>query len=99
MRSGRTLWDELCARYDAGVEAVLRLRQTWDDLAPYVDLDRFEHVAELLAIQEKEAVWWRDACLLYFQSVSKRPFPADCQPPRGSLADFIRVHHSHVPGI
>ena len=99
MRSGRTLWDELCVRYDAGVEAVRGLRQTWSDLAPYVDLERFEHVAELLAIQEKEATWWRDACLLYFQSVSKRAFPPGCEPPPGSLADFIRVHHSHVPGI
>jgi alpha-glucuronidase len=99
MGSGRTLWDELCQRYDAGVESVRGMRESWSDLAPYVDLERFEHVAELLAIQEKEARWWRDACLLYFQTFSKRPFPDDCEPPQGSLADLMRIHHSHVPGI
>ena len=99
MRSGRTLWDELCHRYDDGVESVCGMRETWSDLAAYVDLERFEHVAELLAIQEKEARWWRDACLLYFQTFSKRPFPADIEQPQGSLADLMRIHHSHVPGI
>jgi len=99
LRSGRTLWDELCQRYHAGVESVRGMRDTWSDLAAYVDLERFEHVAELLAIQEKEARWWRDACLLYFQTFSKRPFPDDIEQPQGSLADFMRIHKSHVPGI
>ena len=29
-----------------------------------------------LAIQEQEAQWWRDACIAYFQTFSKRPLPA-----------------------
>jgi alpha-glucuronidase len=99
LRSGRTLWDELCQRYDAGVNFVRGMRETWSDLAAYVDLERFEHVAALLEIQEKEARWWRDACLLYFQTFSKRPFPADCESPQGSLAAFMAIHKSHVPGI
>jgi alpha-glucuronidase len=99
MQSGRTLWDELCQRYDAGVDFVCGMRETWSDLAAYVDLDRFEHVAELLAIQEKEARWWRDACLLYFQTFSRRPFPADCTPPQRSLAELMQIRPSHVPGI
>jgi alpha-glucuronidase len=99
MRSGRTLWDELCHRYAAGVDFVRGMRDTWAALAPYVDADRHTHVASLLAIQEKEARWWRDACLLYFQTFSKRPFPADCEPPQGSLAAYMAIEKSHVPGI
>jgi alpha-glucuronidase len=97
--SGRTLWDELCHRYATGVDLVRGMRRSWSDLRPYVDRDRHAHVAALLAIQEKEARWWRDACLLYFQTFSKRPFPADCEPPQGTLAEFMAVKKSHVPGI
>jgi alpha-glucuronidase len=75
------------------------MRRTWNELAPYVDHHRHVHVTALLAIQEKEARWWRDACLLYFQTFSKRPFPADCEPPHGSLAEFMAIKKSHVPGI
>jgi alpha-glucuronidase len=99
MHSGRTLWDELCHRYATGVAFVHGMRRTWADLAPYLDHDRHAHVAALLVIQEKEARWWRDACLLYFQTFSQRPFPADCEPPQGSLADFMGIKKSHVPGI
>jgi alpha-glucuronidase len=99
MRSGRTLWDELCHRYTAGVDFVHGMRRTWNELAPYVDHHRHVHVTALLAIQEKEARWWRDACLLYFQTFSERPFPADCEPPHGSLAEFMAIKKSHVPGI
>jgi alpha-glucuronidase len=99
MHSGRTLWDELCHRYATGVAFVRGMRRSWAELAPSVDHERHAHVAALLAIQETEARWWRDACLLYFQTFSKRPFPADCEPPQGSLTDFMAIKKSHVPGI
>ncbi len=99
MHSGRTLWDELCHRYANGVAFVHGMRRTWADLRPYLDHDRHAHIAALLVIQEKEARWWRDACLLYFQTFSQRPFPPDCEPPQGSLADFMGIKKSHVPGI
>ncbi len=99
LHSGRTLWDELCHRYATGVAFVHGMRRTWAELATYVDAGRHAHVAALLTIQEKEARWWRDACLLYFQTFSKRPFPVDCEPPQGALADFMAIKKSHVPGI
>jgi alpha-glucuronidase len=99
MHSGRTLWDELCHRYATGVAFVRGMRRSWADLAPSVDHERHAHVAALLAIQEKEACCWRDACLLYFQTFSKRPFPAGCAPPQSSLADVMAIKKSHVPGI
>src|SRR4029079_1864344 len=50
--SGRTLWDELCHRYERGVEAVRRMRTTWEAAAPFVDGARPEHVSRLLPDKE-----------------------------------------------
>ena len=99
MTSGRTLWDELCFAYNSGVEAVCKMRQTWDSLAEYVDEARFEHVKALLRIQEKEARWWRDACLLYFQTYSKMPIAAEYEQPAESLEFYMTLTHYYVPGI
>jgi len=99
MKSGRTLWDELCYLYNSGVEAVFQMQQTWDTLAEFVDSARFEHVKALLKIQEKEARWWRDACLLYFQTFSKLPIPPEYEQPAKSLDYYKNLTHYYVPGI
>ncbi len=99
MKSGRSLWGELCYRYNRGVESVRRMQQTWDTLAAFVDEARFEHVRWLLRIQEKEARWWRDACLSYFQSFSRLPIPPDYEQPAESLAYYMNIVHYYVPGI
>ena len=91
MRSGRTLWDELCHRYSAGVDAVHCTQATWDALVAHVDSARHGHVRRLLAIQEQEARWWRNACLLYFQTFSARPLPAGLPPLEGSLAEYEAI--------
>jgi len=99
LRSGRTLWEELCHRYHAGVERVRAMRATWNELREHVDPERFEHVAALLGVQENEARWWRDACILYFQSFSKLPLPDGIEPPRGTLDHYQTIQHHYVPGI
>ncbi|MBN1201992.1 MAG: alpha-glucuronidase [Anaerolineae bacterium] len=99
MKSGRTLWDELCFKYNSGVESVRHMQQTWDSLAEFVDVARFEHVKGLLEIQEKEARWWRDACLLYFQTFSKLPIPPEYEQPAESLKYYQALTHYYVPGI
>jgi alpha-glucuronidase len=99
MTSGRTLWNELCHRYDAGAAAVSGMRSTWASLAGAIDGARHRHVSALLAIQEKEARWWRDACLLYFQTFSLRPFPEGFDPPLGTLAEYRARRDRFVPGI
>jgi alpha-glucuronidase len=88
MTSGATLWDELVMHYTRGVEYVGQMRKTWSGLAPYVDAERFSQTAAFLAIQEKEAEWWRDATLAYFQSLSGRPFPPGYAPPAQSLQEY-----------
>ncbi|HEX8461429.1 MAG TPA: alpha-glucuronidase family glycosyl hydrolase, partial [Segetibacter sp.] len=71
MKSGRTLWDELCYKYNLGVDGVRRMQKEWNSTENMIDKQRFNHVKQLLTIQEKEAVWWRNSCLLYFQTFSK----------------------------
>ena len=99
MKSGRTLWDELCYKYNHGVAQVRQMQATWNSLADFVDAARFEHVRSLLAIQEKEARWWRDACLLYFQTFSKLPVPSEYEQPDQSLDHYMNLAHYFVPGI
>ncbi|HVU09939.1 MAG TPA: hypothetical protein VHD90_01625, partial [Phototrophicaceae bacterium] len=99
VKSGRTLWDELCFRYNSGVKAVRTMQNTWESLAEYVDPARFGHVQALLKIQEKEAIWWRDACLLYFQTFAQMPIPPEYEPPAHDLAYYEQRVDYFVPGI
>jgi alpha-glucuronidase len=98
MRSGRTLWDELVYRYTHGVDVVRELRKAWDEVGPLVDTERRDQVAAFLRIQEKEAKWWRDACVAYFQSFSQRPIPPGLPAPEHPLDYYKALSFSHVPG-
>ncbi|HEU4780110.1 MAG TPA: alpha-glucuronidase family glycosyl hydrolase [Steroidobacteraceae bacterium] len=96
--SGRILWDELVYRYTHGVEVVSQMRRTWAGLERYVDAGRFAQVSAFLAIQEQEAQWWRDACIAYFQTFSKRPLPAGFAPPQHPLEYYQRLTFPYAPG-
>jgi alpha-glucuronidase len=91
MRSGRTLWDELVVTYGRGVATVGNMRRTWAGLEPFIDAQRFSEISMHLAIQEKEARWWRDASVAYFQSISKRPLPAGEPAPLHSLDYYYKA--------
>ena len=99
MKSGRTLWEELCYKYNLGVDSVRWMQKTWDGLNGLIDKERFEQVKMLLSIQEKEAVWWRDACLSYFQTFSKMPIPAKYEQPLHSLEYYKSLRFPFAPGI
>src|SRR5262249_16069403 len=88
MKSGRTLWDELALHYQRGVDWVRAARKDWNALAGKLDPERQAAVAAKLAIQERDGVWWRDACLLYFQTFSKRPLPAGVEKPAHTLDEY-----------
>lgn len=99
MKSGRTLWDELCYKYDSGVQTVKEYQKVWDKLEPFVDEQRFKEVQSRLKIQARDAVWWKDACLLYFQTYSKQPIPYDIERPVWELDDLKKIkldmkHHN-----
>jgi alpha-glucuronidase len=98
MRSGSTLWDELVIHYSGGVQYVQQMRKTWAGLAPFVDAQRYAQVSAFLAIQEKEAKWWRDATLAYFQSISGRPYPRGYAPPERTLQEYQALSFPYAPG-
>jgi alpha-glucuronidase len=97
MPSGRTLWDELTARYCRGVQGVRGMQDTWRRLAAFVDEERFAETRAFLAIQEEEARWWREASVLYFQTFSKRPIRDDCGPPPHTLDHYMSITHRYAP--
>lgn len=99
MKSGRTLWDELCYHYYSGVEGVRDMIKIWNSLEDKIDRQRFNHVKMLLGIQEKEAVWWRNACLLYFQTFSKLPIPQGFEKPDKTLEYYMNLYFPYAPGI
>ena len=90
MKSGRTFWDELCHKYDEGVHQARHFLAVWDAMQPYVDQQRFQEVQHKLRIQARDAEWWRDACLLYFQTFSKRPIPQDIEHPVHNLDEMMQ---------
>ena len=91
MRSGRTLWDELVVRYNAGVDSVRSMQKSWNAVEAQIDAERFRDVKAFLAIQEKEARWWRDAALSYFQTFSRRPIRAPYDQPAHPLAYYQQL--------
>lgn len=98
MKSGRTLWDELCFRYNAGVDTVRWMQQQWNAIKANIDKERWNQVEMFLKVQEKEAIWWRNACLLYFQTFSKMPIPPQYEKPDQPLEYYKGLRFPYAPG-
>ncbi len=95
MESGRTLWEELVHKYYAGVEQVREMQREWSELEGLIDPQRFAQVKALLEIQERDAVRWRDSCVLYFQSLSGKPIPAGLEKPEYDLEHYKALERTH----
>ena len=91
MKNGRTLWDELCYRYDDGVRQVRRFQTVWDKVQPFVDAPRFADVQRKLRIHARDAQIWKDGCLLYFQQFSRMPIPFDIERPVNNLDEVMSL--------
>ncbi len=89
MKSGRSLWDELCFHYDKGMRQVRQFQQLWDTMRPYIDEERFTGVQRKLRNQALNAQLWKDACLLYFQQFSRMPIPYELERPVNNLDEII----------
>ncbi len=98
MKSGRTLWDEMCYYYGKGVKQVRGFQQIWDKAEPYVDAGRFKAVQHKLCDQSMNAQEWKDACLLYFQQFSKRPIPYDLERPLFNFDHILELDQIRVRG-
>jgi alpha-glucuronidase len=98
MKSGRTLWEELCFKYYLGVDQVREMQKNWDTLEGSIDQEIFEHEQALLKIQLRDAIEWRDACVLYFQTFSKMPIPDKYEKPARSLEYYMNIDRKFLPG-
>ena len=74
---GKTLWKTLCAHYYQGVSQATKALQQWQSLKPSsIDPEVYASIEGKLKRQQWEAEWWKDACLLYFQTYSKMDVPS-----------------------
>lgn len=92
MKNGKTLWENLCMRYDEGVKKAESFVKTWKQMKPYVGPQTYEEQLAKFERQAKDAWWWRDACLLYFQQFSNKKLPKSSPKPRHQLDDLMRFH-------
>lgn len=90
LHDGQTLWNELCHKYETGVNTVIRYNQLWNNMKPYIDSDRYRNVSNKLKQQLINAVKWKESCLLYFQTFSRMPFPQDIVSPSHTLKEYLR---------
>ncbi|WP_308991356.1 alpha-glucuronidase family glycosyl hydrolase [Mariniflexile litorale] len=98
LKNGKTLWDGMALKYQEGVDQVASMISIWEEAKPYVDEERFSDVYMLLNIQHKEAKWWRDACLLYFQEFSQKSLPVGVEKSTQTLDYFKSLKFTFAPG-
>lgn len=91
MKSGATLWDELCRHYERGCVAVSDMQKSWMKAKPYIAPELYRDVEERLATQARDAIWWKDGCLLYFGEISGMPLPDDVTAPVHTLEQLRAV--------
>jgi alpha-glucuronidase len=99
LKSGNTLWDELCYQYYEGTDGVRKMKDDWQRVRSQLDEERFQQVDAFLSIQLQEATLWRDACVLYFQTFSKMPIPASLPKPKKTLEEYKALSFPYAPGI
>jgi alpha-glucuronidase len=99
MQSGRSLWDEMCFKYQAGVTSVKAMQDSWAGLKGNVDAEVYKHVTMLLDRQYYEAQLWRNSCILYFQSFSKLPVPQGVDVGNKPLEYYMKMEYPYAPGI
>jgi len=73
LKSGHTLWEELCNHYFQGASEAAALQTTWASLSDKIDAARHKHIADRLEIQATDSAKWRDHNLQYFAQFSGKP--------------------------
>ncbi len=91
LRNGDTLWDALCHHYQHGVAQVRTFQRDWEQLHGTLAAEQYEEGARMLTTELRDAIWWKDACLLFFQQYARRPLPDDVDRPIYDLETLERV--------
>lgn len=90
MSDGHTLWEKLCYTFEEGIQEARGFIKTWEKAGKYVDSYRYQCIYDRLVRQAKDAIWWRDATMLYFQQYSGMEIPSDCTQPQHTLDELRR---------
>jgi alpha-glucuronidase len=98
LKDGHSLWDGLALHYQKGVDQVRDMISTWDRAGSFLNESQYREVRMLLDIQLKEAIWWKDACLLYFQTFSGMELPEGVEPPLHNLPYYRSLRFPFAPG-
>lgn len=98
MKSGNTLWNEICDHYYDGVDSVRSMQKLWNSLEGKIDQEEWHNEQMLLEIQAQEAVWWRNSCILYFQTFSRMPIPNGFERPDKTLDYYKSLSFPNAPG-
>jgi alpha-glucuronidase len=97
--TGETLWDGLVGRYDRGIGEVEGMQKTWATLKPYVDAERFSETTAMLALERREAQWWRNASIAFYQGFSHRPTPAGHPEPAHPASFYEGITSPYAAGF
>ncbi|MFV0291527.1 MAG: alpha-glucuronidase family glycosyl hydrolase [Mangrovibacterium sp.] len=89
--NGNTVWQQMCYQYQFGVDKVREFNQIWEIHKESIDEQLHAEIAMKLKKQLEEAIWWHDACLLYFQTFSNQPFPKGVEEPASQLEDLKKI--------
>ncbi|MCC8118530.1 MAG: alpha-glucuronidase [Bacteroidales bacterium] len=92
MADGNTLWENLCRHYQHGVDEVDAMAEQWQNLNGQIDPEIFADVADRLEVQQADARWWRDACILYFNQYNLLPIPSFVQIDHNSLTKLMNIN-------
>ena len=98
LKDGLILWDAIALKYQEGVDQVEEMIGSWEQAKRYISDDQYNEVRMLLEIQLKEAKWWRNACLLYFQTFSGRDIPPGVEIPAENLEFYKSLKFPYAPG-
>lgn len=92
MSNGLTLWQNLCYQYEQGACEAEQFVNLWKQMKPYLDTERYETMLWRFKRQARDAWWWHDACILYFQQFSELPIPSDITPACFNLQELMKYH-------
>lgn len=90
-QTSETLWEHLGRHYSRGVEGAQQMLELWQNVKTQTDEAMWADMNLRLECQLADAIWWHDACLLYFQEFSKQPWPATALTPKHKLEDMKPV--------
>lgn len=86
-----TLWQHLGRHYQKGVDQVREMQTYWAKVKGQIADHLWEDINKRLEAQAKDAIWWKDACLLYFQEINKKPWPSTVEAPKYKLEDLKQI--------